>query len=164
MRWANSPADNVSKMRKPDASHGITLRFPQLPPFHRLTSHFPSETDQMEDLSRGTPDSFYICATHVSQAEPVAISVKITSYLLVFNWTETMQKLTKAFICQMVEKRGSDQDGKVYSAQPMISLQPGNPILSRVPVAWCLHMEPAATYVISFNAVSTDISFRENYL
>lgn len=141
--------------------------YPQVPSTPSLLpadQSCPSETDQMEDLSRGTLDSFYICATHVSQAEPVAISVKITSYLLVFNWTETMQKLTKAFIRQMVQKRGRDQDGKVYSAQPMISLQLGNPILSRVPAAWCLHMESAATYVISFNAVSTDTSFRENYL
>lgn len=70
---------------------------PSLPPAG--TSHFTSETDQMEDLSSGTPNSFYICTT---QAEPVTISVKITSYLLIFNWTETMQKLTEAFTRQMV--------------------------------------------------------------
>lgn len=73
---------------------------PSLPPAGAC--HFTSETDQTEDLSSGTPNSFYIWTTHLSQAEPVAISVKITSYLLIFNWTETMQKLTEAFIRQMV--------------------------------------------------------------
>lgn len=84
----------------------LPMGYPQVPLTSSLppagTSHFPSESDQMEDLSTGTPNSFYICVAHLRQAEPVAISVKITSHLLIFNWRETTQKLTKAFIHQMV--------------------------------------------------------------